>query len=84
MITRSTQMKQGEKARFPYGSPAAPRCHGGEQKPLQSSAPLCEGWHPASLCQTPAAELAGDTALEERDTRKPKIKSHWGWRQRVR
>lgn len=32
MITRSTQMKQGEKARFPYGSPAAPRCHGGEQK----------------------------------------------------
>lgn len=44
------------------------------KKPLQFSAPLCEGWHPASLCETPAAELAGDTALEERDTRKPKIK----------
>lgn len=32
MITVSTQMKEGEKARFPYGSPAAPRCHGGEEK----------------------------------------------------
>lgn len=32
MITISMQMKEGEKARFPYGSPAAPRCPGGDQK----------------------------------------------------
>lgn len=32
MITISTQMKEGEKARFPCSSPAATRCPGGDQK----------------------------------------------------
>lgn len=72
-------MKEGEKARFPYGSPAAPRCHGGEQKaaaifntPLSRLAPRQPA--PGTGCRARWGRGAGakrqkETENKERATR---------------
>lgn len=48
-ITLSTQMKEGEKAWFPYGSSVDPRCHGREQKSF------CHFQKPSVTAGTPPA-----------------------------